>query len=379
MSAPVSVMKFGGSSFATPARFEPVVDCLATQAKQQRVVCVVSAPSGLTERYRDTLLSFNAAPSDRLVDAGLPLADSLGAVLVAGALQARGLSATVALGNQTGLRTDRNPMRARLLEVDLSPLQRLLSEHAIVVVPGGQASALDTGETTWLGKNSSDLSAIALAARFGCAEVTIHSDVPGVFSSDPAVVSAAHMLPRLPHRQAMAMSLAGAKVLHHRAVEHALEHGLRIVCRANTGACELGTVLETAGAEHPVVVPDARSQVFAGDAAAVAEGLARLADIDVTTVEMPGSAPALRRLVVTCGFFDAEQFLLHRHRLPLHAEASKLVSVLGVAGAPLRELVAPQQLRERSAQLHRRYCEAAAPLARRLAVFADDNTGVAHV
>lgn len=107
-----SVMKFGGSSFSTQEQFAPVcrwLQCrLDTSGPRHRIVCVVSAPSGLTEQYRDTLQALNPIPSDRLIDAGLPLADSLGAVLFAAALQAHGIGATVTLGNQIGLRTDTN-------------------------------------------------------------------------------------------------------------------------------------------------------------------------------------------------------------------------------------------------------------------------------
>lgn len=373
----ISVVKFGGSSFATPERFGPVVEWVAALAAQRPVVCVVSAPSGSTERFRDELLSFNAAPTDRLVDAGLPLADSFGAVLVASALQAGGLNTAVALGNQTGLRSDRNPMRARLLDVDLTPLRRLLSEHRVVVVPGGQASSIETGETTWLGKNSSDLSAVALAAGFGCAEVAIHSDVPGVFTSDPAIVEASYVLRQLSHQQAIAMSLSGAKVLHHRAVEYALERGLRIVCRANQGNFEIGTVLEVDGSEHPVIVPDLRSQVFIGDTDAVAEGTTQLAGVDVPHFSMPGSSANTRRLVVTCGFFEAQQFLLERHQLALHAEPSKLLSVLGVGAQPLREFVSQERMRERAACLHQQHCEAVTRV--RLPAFKAATLGCQHV
>lgn len=356
----ISVMKFGGSSFATRLQIEAVCACigqrLAENGPQHRIVCVVSAPSGLTEQYRDTLLALNPTPSDRLIDAGLPLADSVGSVLVAGALQALGLSATVALGSQIGLRTDRNYTRAELQSAVLEPLQALLATHQVVVVPGGQAAAVDTGETTWMGKNSSDLSAIALAAAFGRDTVEIYSDVPGVYSCDPNMVPDAYPIARLSQRQAVDMSMSGAKVLHHRGVQFALDKQIRIVCKRNAGDFAIGTILSADEAVAAAVVPDARSQVFGGAALQVAAAVDALELANVPFVLVQEDDASVR-LVVTCGFFDAPHFLAQRH-ITLELLALRLVSVITAAGAMLRELVAPAQLAARAIQLHATHCRA---------------------
>jgi aspartate kinase len=346
----LSVVKFGGSSFATPAHFAPVCrwieQRLQERGPEHRVVCVVSAPTGLTEQYREMLLAQNANPSDRLIDAALPLADSLGATLVAAALQAQGVSATVTLGSEIGLRTDTNYTRARLQTVDGESMRRALQAHRVVVVPGGQASAAATGETTWMGKNSSDLSAMALAAAWGLSELDVCSDVPGVYSCDPNIVGEAVLLPRLTHGQVIEMSTSGAKVLHHRAVQHALQHGLRMVCRRNHGAFDVGTVLESEGRFEAVVVPDARSQSFSGSEADLTEAARRLAAAAVTHCLLPG------RLVVTCGFFDAWHFLAVEQRLALQPEPEQLITVVRPDGSVQRELVAPQRLAPRARELH---------------------------
>lgn len=355
----ISVIKFGGSSFATADHVAAVCRWIAQQLQQQgpqqRLVCVVSAPSGLTEQYRGTLLALHTTPSARLIDAGLPLADSLGAVLVAAALQAEGVSATVTLGNQIGLRTDTNYTRCRLQSVDLAPMRRQLEQHQVVVVPGGQASAAATGETTWMGKNSSDLSAIALAAAFGCPQVEICSDVPGVYSSDPNLVPDAVLLPKLSHVQLIEMSLSGAKVLHHGGVEHALNRGLRIVCRRNHGDFEIGTVLEAAALFEPVVVPDARAQTFIGAAPVVERAAQLLEAAAVPFCRMPGGDATGRALVVTCGFFDAWHFLAAEHRLALRRDPAQLLTLIAADGTVQREVVAPAELAQRAQQLHARH------------------------
>lgn len=386
MNASLSVMKFGGSSFATEEKILTVCEYirqrLAQNGPEHRILCVVSAPSGLTEQYRATLLSLNPTPSDRLIDAGLPLADSLGAVLVAAALQAMHVTAGIAFGNQIGLRTDRNYTRAQLVQTVVEPLRDALASHQVVVVPGGQAAAVDTGETTWMGKNSSDLSAIALAVAFGLDAVEIYSDVPGVYSCDPNMVPEAYPIASLSHRQAVEMSMAGAKVLHHRGVQFAMEHAIRIVCRGNSGDFSIGTVLSGEDAMAAAVIPDARSQVFGGDARQIAIAVDALSSASVPLVQVQ-AADGTTRLCITCGFFDARHFLAQRN-ITLEAQELRLLSVITPDGSILRQLVAPAELTTRAAVLHRRHCGAAAkqtpavsaaaaaavPLAQRLAALA---------
>jgi hypothetical protein len=270
-----SVMKFGGSSFATSEHFGPVCQWLRCRLDEggprHHIVCVVSAPSGLTEQYRDTLLALNRTPSDRLIDAGLPLADSLGAVLFAAALQAHGIRATVALGNQIGLRTDAQYTRARLLRVNLTAL---------------------------------------------------------------------------------------------RAVEHALQNRLRIVCRRNHGSFETGTVLVPDAAFQPAIVPDARSQTFEADIVTAEEAAQQLAAADVPHVLMPGTQEGTRRVVVTCGFFDAWHFLATERQLLVVKQNTLLLTRVRRDGGIERELVAPLALAARARELHDIHCAPAYAQAR---------------
>jgi aspartate kinase len=362
------VMKFDGSSFATREHFGPVCQWLRRRLDERgprhRIVCVVSAPSGLPEQYRDTLLALNQTPSDRLVDAAMPLADSLGAVLFAAALQAHGISATVAMGNQIGLRTDKQYTRARLQGVNLASLRRKLVQHQVVVVPGGQACAIRGGETTWMGKDSADLSAVALAAALGEEELEIYSDVPGVHTCDPNIVEGATLIPRLPYAQAIQMSTSGAKVLHHRAVDHALQNRLRIVFRRNHGNFETGTVLVADAAFRPAIVPDASSQTFEASIGTAEEAARELAAVDVAHVLMPGTQEGMRRVIVTCGFFDAWHFLATERRLPVVKQDALLLTRVQLDGGVKRELVAPSILAARARELHDIHCVPASPQAR---------------
>jgi aspartate kinase len=344
-----SVIKFGGSSFATPERYPALAADIAVRARTEPMVVVVSAPPGLTEDWRTRLHAVNAAPSDETIAGLLPRADTVGAYLLRAAFDAIGANSRVLTGPELGIRTDSNFCRARVQDVDTRRIRDTLSRGAIAIVPGGQA-VNDDLQLTWLGKNSSDFSAIALAAALGCPRVDIHSDVEGIYSSDPGVVAEAQLLARVSWADAITMSVAGAKVLHHGSVEHARAAGLEIHCRRNRDDYPTGTIV---GAGEPIdaVVPDKRSLVLDfADAAGQIAAAAALARIAVPTVTLQPGETGRRRttLVVTCGFFDAIGFLRGEG---VHARETgqKLLTVVE-RGRPVRSLWADEDLLEAAAR-----------------------------
>src|SRR4029078_3193163 len=98
-------------------------------------------------------------------------------------------------------------------EIDPTRLSAALMHSDVIVVPGGQGKNA-RGEQTWLGKNSSDLTAVALAGALGLTECEIFSDVCVVYSSDPRVVSGATLIASMSLDAAIAMSMRGAKVIY---------------------------------------------------------------------------------------------------------------------------------------------------------------------
>ncbi|ACY16854.1 Aspartate kinase [Haliangium ochraceum DSM 14365] len=332
------VFKFGGSSFTDIDDYRRVAAYLRQRLADEcdKLVVVVSAMAGLTERLRGLAAALAAAPSPEAMDALLPLADTLGAALLRVAAEGVGLRATSLSGLQLGVLTDDNFMRARVRRVDAGPVQRALERAEVVVVPGGQAADKD-GRPTMLGKNSSDLSAVLLAGALGLPACEIFSDVSGVYSGDPNLLSGVHLLERVAYQDLIDISRSGAKVLHHRAVATAQQHEVAIVCRYHRSPYQVGTVIGDGPPPRAVVV-DARSLVLEfADASACALARAHLATSDVPTVTTAEDT----RLVVTGGFFDAIAFLGARGvaatRLDLH-----LVSVFE-PGEPPRRVLAAQR------------------------------------
>jgi aspartate kinase len=300
------VLKFGGSSFASDERFHHVSRYLATRVAQgEKLVVVVSALPGATEELRQRCLQLAPTPSGATIDCLIPLADTIGAGLVRAVLEQERLCVTTLYGSQLGMLTDSNYSRVRICEIDPAPLSTSLVHNDVVVVPGGQGRNA-RGEQTWLGKNSSDLTAVALAGALGLTECEIFSDVCGVYSSDPRIVSGATLIASMSHDAAIAMSLRGAKVIHHGSVRHAQKLGIEIICRLNHDDFVIGTRIGTGG--HPAaVVLDERSILLRFEAVGELErAVEKLTALEVPFVIPPGEH---HLLAITCGFFDVPRFI----------------------------------------------------------------------
>ena len=304
------VLKFGGSTFPAIEAYAAIAAFLQGEliAPEDRLVVVVSAMAGLTERLRGLSGKLTSSASPEAMDGLLPLADTLSAAFLRLAVEGRGVTVNLLAGWQIGLRSDDNFNRARLVAVDAGPLLESLKHHRIVIVPGGQAVD-DYGRPTMLGKNSSDLTAIVIAAALGLSECEIFSDVCGIYTGDPNLLDRVQLIRDIAFDSVIDMSRSGAKVLHHGAVGYARDHGIDILCRLNKDDFRRGTRVGGAGGEHALaraVVLDSRAQSLVlarrGDAAAA---ITALHGAGVPVIDIAGTS----ELAVTCGFFDPVAFL----------------------------------------------------------------------
>lgn len=190
---------------------------------------------------------------DRLVSSG----EKLSVRLVAAALKAVGVSAQ-AVDADTFLETDdqfgnATPLQGVAERTTASALRPLLEQGVLPVVTGFTGRAPD-GATTTLGRGGSDLTATFLAAALGADEVTIWTDVDGVFSADPQVVPDARVVPQLNFREAAELSFYGAKVLYQRTMIPVAARGIPVLTRNSFSPSAPGTVINgrfTPGS-HPV-------------------------------------------------------------------------------------------------------------------------------
>jgi uridylate kinase len=162
----------------------------------------------------------------------LTTGERISMALVAMALNASGLNSISLTGSQSGIITDGNHTRARILDVKGDRIQEGLAAGRIVIVAGFQGVSL-TKEVTTLGRGGSDVTAVALAARFGAARCDIYTDVDGVYTADPGRVPTARRVAAIDHDSMVVFSELGAGVLHPRAARWARNERVPVVVRSS--------------------------------------------------------------------------------------------------------------------------------------------------
>jgi aspartate kinase len=225
----IIVQKFGGTSVAAPEGRKLVADRVEKAVREgYATVVVVSAMGRQGEPYAtDTLIQLaNAACPElapREMDLLLSCGEIISSVIMAGTLKERGLPVCVLTGGQAGVITDETFGSAQILKVDPSPVLKRLREGHVVVVAGFQGRS-EKGEITTLGRGGSDTTASAVGGALKAEVVEIYTDVDGVKTADPRLVPEARTLPVTTYDEIAQMAHYGAKVVHPRAVEIAMQH-----------------------------------------------------------------------------------------------------------------------------------------------------------
>ncbi len=340
----MKVMKFGGSSVASPERIKDVARIVLKEAKRENVIVVVSAFQGITnkliesarlaaagdagyEKLYDEIVRIHRHTFDvllgrkgsssvradierhfndlrdvlhgihllrdcpmRALDLAASFGERLSAITVAAYLQrrhssecidAREIILTDDQFTQASVLFDQANKRIRLR---LKNMVARRSRAPIPVVPGF-IGATEDGRTTTLGRNGSDYTAAILGAALGASVIEIWTDVDGVLSADPRAVSSAFVLPRISYEEAMELSFFGAKVLHSATLAPAVAKKIPILIKNSFNPDALGTLIGRG----------------AGNWEGVAKGITSVDDITLLTlrgtsmVGVPGTAERLFR------------------------------------------------------------------------------------
>lgn len=217
----ILVQKFGGTSVAGIERIANVAGRVAAAADAgQQVVVVVSAMAGETDRLLGLARSVSDQAPAREVAAVAASGEQVTAGLLAIALMRIGHRAVSLNAQQVPICTDSSFLKARIREVGADTLRRHLAAGCIPVVTGFQGIDPD-GDVTTLGRGGSDTTAVAIAAALGADECHIYTDVDGVYTADPRMVSDARRLDVLTYEEMLELSSLGSKVLQIRSVEFA--------------------------------------------------------------------------------------------------------------------------------------------------------------
>jgi aspartate kinase len=222
------VQKYGGTSVGTIERIHRVADRVAqTQREGNKVVVVLSAMSGETDRLIKLAHEVTAAPDEREMDMLLSTGERVTIALLAMELRGRGINARSFTGRQVGIMTDSAHTKARIARVTADRIKEALRQGVIPVVAGFQGIN-EQSDVTTLGRGGSDLSAVALAAALKADRCVIFTDVDGVYTADPNIVPVARRIDRIAYEEMLEMASLGAKVLQTRSVEFAAKFNVPV-------------------------------------------------------------------------------------------------------------------------------------------------------
>ena len=215
------VQKYGGTSVGSIERIQAVAARVAQSRKQgDQVVVAVSAMSGETNRLIGLAKEIESQPAAREMDVLVSTGEQVTIALLCMALHKIGIDAKSYTGSQVRILTDNSHGKARIKEIDGHKMQDDLDAGRVVVVAGFQGSD-ENGNITTLGRGGSDTTAVALAAALNADECQIYTDVDGVYTTDPRVVSTAQRLEKITFEEMLEMASQGSKVLQIRSVEFA--------------------------------------------------------------------------------------------------------------------------------------------------------------
>ncbi|MFP3154277.1 aspartate kinase [Lachnospiraceae bacterium ZAX-1] len=237
------VKKFGGSSVADKEKIYNVARrCMEDYKKGHSVVVVLSAMGKTTDHLIEMAKDMNPNPSKRELDVLLSTGEQVCVALMSMALDALGVPAVSLNAFQVVMHTSSKYGNARFKRIDSERINQELDNRKIVVITGFQGvNKLD--DITTLGRGGSDTTAVALAAALKADACEIYTDVEGIYTADPRVVSNARKMNEITYDEMLELATLGAKVLHNRSVEMAKKYGVQLVVRSSLNEAE-GTIVK---------------------------------------------------------------------------------------------------------------------------------------
>lgn len=227
------VQKYGGTSVGDASRIKNVARRVVQKQREgNRMVVVVSAMGDTTDDLIQLSREITSDPSPREMDMLLSTGEQVSIALLAMAIKNLGAGVVSLTGPQAGIKTDNVYTRARITDIDTTRLRAELEQDRIVVVAGFQGIN-DYNDITTLGRGGSDTTAVALAAALQAGLCEIFTDVDGVYTTDPRVVSTARKLESITYDEMLELAHLGAAVLHPRAVECAKLYGIPLHVRSS--------------------------------------------------------------------------------------------------------------------------------------------------
>ncbi|MDA9212642.1 aspartate kinase [Gammaproteobacteria bacterium] len=216
----IVVQKFGGTSVGSVERIAAVAELVKKSSNKDKIVVVVSAMSGETNKLIDLAKNFTQNPNRREFDALVSTGEKVSSSLLAIALDSIGIKAKSLSASQISMKTTNSYSKARILDIDSSKIMQTIEDGYIPIITGFQG-VTEHGDVTTLGRGGSDTTAVAIAANLKAKRCDIYTDVDGIYTTDPRVVPEAKKLDSITMEEMLEMAGKGAKVIQIRAVEFA--------------------------------------------------------------------------------------------------------------------------------------------------------------
>ncbi|HAS11467.1 MAG TPA: aspartate kinase [Acidimicrobiaceae bacterium] len=250
----ITVQKFGGTSVADPERIREVAEhAVRTKRRGTDVVLVVSAMGKETDALLRLADDVSTTQPGREMDMLITAGERKAMALVAMAISDLGVPSQSFTGSQAGFITDTNHKDAKIVELRPERIADALAEGYIPVIGGSQGVSLDR-DVTFLGRGGSDTTAVAIAHALGAEFCELYTDVAGVYSADPRIVSKARRMAEISFDELLEMTATGCPKPAMRSVEFARRHHVKLHIRS-AFTWEPGTIVteETTDMEQAVV------------------------------------------------------------------------------------------------------------------------------
>src|SRR5699024_973748 len=257
----IVVQKFGGTSVQSEESRSHVIKHVKNALmNESKIVVVVSALGRNPDPYAtDTLLSLVDYPahssSKRELDMLMSCGEVISSVVLSNELKKNQIAATALTGPQSGFLTTDHFTKAKIKEVDPTRILKEFESHDVIVVAGFQGQT-EPGDVTTIGRGGSDTTATALGAALSAEKVEIFTDVNGIMTADPRVVKQARPLDVVTYNEISNLAYQGAKVVHPRAIEIAMQAKIPLHIRSTYSDAPGTLVTSRRAMETGVDIPD---------------------------------------------------------------------------------------------------------------------------
>lgn len=249
----IIVQKFGGSSVANIERLDQVAGHIIEEVeKGNKVVVVVSAQGKTTDKLISEEAEITKKPDKREHDVLVSTGEQITIAKLAMLLIDKNYKARSLTGWQIPIITNSEHANARIRYIHTDTINEYLNSGNIVIVAGFQGVD-ETGNITTFGRGGSDTTAVALAASLNAERCDIFTDVDGVYSTDPRIVSEVKKLKTISYDEMLELSSMGAKVLHNRCVEIGKKYGVPIYVKSTFEKNNIGTLVTNKNLEDLVI------------------------------------------------------------------------------------------------------------------------------